>query len=269
MQSRRDAAQHRAACDFWHEPNRNERCARGLRVRSRCRDYPRSPPLPPGKAQLHPADDNRSRGHLSARSTPAGPAPVAGANLGGRVRETGADLRARLQRASASLICPVTWGNIDLVHSVPIALSFAENCAVLSLLVDPRDRKRIVLRVGAKAKDDRIADRDPRRQIDVLVAPARGSNKPAAAFRKHPEAPGATASTSPAAALPKPQAMIEIAAIHERRDISPPVLFPASPPERNSVDYRSAGHRCATTANPGTALLSKVATGKRWLKSGG
>jgi hypothetical protein len=84
--------------------------------------------------------------------------------------------------ASASLICWITWGNIDLVHSVPIALGFAENCAVLSFQVDPRYRKRIVLRVAAKAKNDRIADPDPGWQADMLIRLAGGGDKPAAAF---------------------------------------------------------------------------------------
>jgi hypothetical protein len=35
--------------------------------------------------------------------------------------------------------------DIDFVNSVPVALGFAENRAMLPLQIDPRDRKRIVL----------------------------------------------------------------------------------------------------------------------------
>src|SRR5215470_17577433 len=89
-------------------------------------------------------------------------------------------------RASASFICRVTWGNIDLVHSVAIALGFAENCRPLSVQVNPRDRERIVLGVTSIAKSDRIAHLDPRRQADVLIGLAGGGNKPTAAFGQHP-----------------------------------------------------------------------------------
>jgi hypothetical protein len=57
--------------------------------------------------------------------------------------------------------------DINLVYSVSISLRFAENRAMLPLQVDPCDRKRIFLRVAAKAKAGGIPDRNPGRQPDV------------------------------------------------------------------------------------------------------
>jgi len=106
--------------------------------------------------------------------------------------------------------------DIDLVYPVSISLGFAKNRAMLPFQVDPCDRKRIILGVAAEAKGEGIPDRNQRRQADVLISPAGRGNEPTAAFGQYPEAPGATASTSPAVALPKPQAMIETANIHIR-----------------------------------------------------
>ena len=87
--------------------------------------------------------------------------------------------------SSTSLICRVAGGNIDLVHAVPIALRFAENCAMVPLHIDPRYLKLIFLGVAAKAKGNRIADRNPRRQADVLISPAGRGNKPIATFGQY------------------------------------------------------------------------------------
>jgi hypothetical protein len=87
---------------------------------------------------------------------------------------------------------------------------------MMPLPVDPRDRKRIVLGVASKAKGDRIADRNPGRQADAVIGFAVRRNNPAAAFCEYPGSSGGMASTSPAAALPKPQATIKTAAIHIR-----------------------------------------------------
>ena len=87
--------------------------------------------------------------------------------------------------SSTSLICRVAGGNIDLVHAVPIALRFAENCAMVPLHIDPRYLKLIFLGVAAKAKGNRIADRDPRRQTDVLISPAGRGNKQIATFGQY------------------------------------------------------------------------------------
>src|SRR5690348_7988793 len=89
------------------------------------------------------------------------------------------------QGPSTSLICEVAGGNIDLVHAVPIALRFAENCAMVPLQIDPGDRKRIFLGVAAKAKGNRIADRNTRRQADVMISIAGRDNKPVATFGQY------------------------------------------------------------------------------------
>ena len=118
--------------------------------------------------------------------------------------------------SSASLVCGVAEGDIDPVHLVQIALSFAQYCAMVPLQVDPRHRKRIVLGVAAETERHLITDRDPGWQVDVLISVARRGDKPIATFSQYSEASGVTASTSPAAALPKPKTMIEMAAIHTR-----------------------------------------------------
>jgi hypothetical protein len=92
----------------------------------------------------------------------------------------------RAPDASALLTRPMAPSDVDLVHSVPITLSFAENRAALPLQVDPRDRKRIILGVATKTKGDRIADGDPGRQADVLIGLAGGGDNPTTAFGQHP-----------------------------------------------------------------------------------
>ena len=76
--------------------------------------------------------------------------------------------------------------DINLVYSVSISLRFAENRAMLPLQVDPCDRKRIFLRVAAKAKAEGIPDRNPGRQPDVLISFAGRGDEPTAAFGQHP-----------------------------------------------------------------------------------
>jgi hypothetical protein len=77
--------------------------------------------------------------------------------------------------------------DIDFINSMPVALGFAKNHATPRLLVDPRDRKPIVLWVAAKVHGDRIADCDPVRQPDVVVGSTGGSDDPTAAFGQYPE----------------------------------------------------------------------------------
>jgi hypothetical protein len=77
--------------------------------------------------------------------------------------------------------------DIDFINSMPVALGFAKNRATPRLLVDPRDRKPIVLWVAAKVHGDRIADCDPVRQPDVVVGSTGGSDDPTAAFGQYPE----------------------------------------------------------------------------------
>ena len=80
----------------------------------------------------------------------------------------------------------IAWSDIDLVYVVSISLGFAENRAMLSLHVDPCDRKRIVLGIAAKAKGEGIANRDTRRQTDVLISLASRGDEPTAALGQHP-----------------------------------------------------------------------------------
>ena len=49
------------------------------------------------------------------------------------------DRRKREGALSAPLIRPITRGNVDLVHSVVISFSFAEDRAMLAFEVDPGD----------------------------------------------------------------------------------------------------------------------------------
>ena len=77
--------------------------------------------------------------------------------------------------------------NIDLVNLMPVALGFAEDHATPRLLVNPRDRKPIVLWVAAKVQGDRIADCDPVRQPHVLIGSTGGGDDPTAAFGQYPK----------------------------------------------------------------------------------
>src|SRR5215471_994011 len=77
--------------------------------------------------------------------------------------------------------------DIDFINSVPVAIGFAENHATSRLLVNPRDRKPIVLWVAAKVQGDRIADCDPVRQPHVAVGSTGGGDDPTAAFGQYPK----------------------------------------------------------------------------------
>src|SRR5215471_20772458 len=77
--------------------------------------------------------------------------------------------------------------DIDFINSVPVALGFAENHATPRLLVNPRDRKPIVLWVAAKVQGDRIADCDPVRQPHVVIGSTGGGDDPTAAFGQYPK----------------------------------------------------------------------------------
>src|ERR1700751_337363 len=80
--------------------------------------------------------------------------------------------------------------DIDLVNSMPVALGFAENHATPRLLVNPRDRKRILFGVAAKPQGDRIANCNPVWQWHVLIGFAGGGDNPAAAFGQYPKSAG-------------------------------------------------------------------------------
>src|SRR5215469_15798571 len=77
--------------------------------------------------------------------------------------------------------------DIDFVNSMSVAIGFAENHATSRLLVNPRDRKPIVLWVAAKVQGDRIADCDPVRQPNVAVGSTGGGDDPTAAFGQYPK----------------------------------------------------------------------------------
>src|SRR5215468_9804660 len=93
----------------------------------------------------------------------------------------------RAVRTLALSARPIAWSDIDLVYAVSISLGFAENRAMLSLHVDPCDRKRIVLGIAAQEKDEGIANRDTRRQTVVLISLASRGDEPAAALGQHPQ----------------------------------------------------------------------------------
>jgi hypothetical protein len=80
------------------------------------------------------------------------------------------------------LVCPVTRGNIDLVHAVAITIGFAEDRAMLGFEVDPGNGEPKFFGVTAEPDGDRIADRDPGWQADLAVGPAGTGHKPTAAF---------------------------------------------------------------------------------------
>jgi len=72
--------------------------------------------------------------------------------------------------------------DIDLVNLVPVALGFAKNHTPPGLLINPRDRKPIKLRIAAKPQGDRIAACNPVWQSHVLIGFAGCGDNPAAAF---------------------------------------------------------------------------------------
>jgi hypothetical protein len=80
--------------------------------------------------------------------------------------------------------------DIDLVNSVPVALGFAKNHTPPGLLINPRDRKPIKLRIAAKVQEDRIADCNPVRQSHVLIGFTSGGDNPATAFGQYPKSAG-------------------------------------------------------------------------------
>src|SRR6516165_9715995 len=103
-------------------------------------------------------------------------------------RETALALSA--PRGSVLLARPVARGDVDLVHSAPIAAGFAEDRTVATLVGYAGDRKREFLRAAAECHGDRVTNRDPRRQIDVMIGFAGAGNEPAAALGQHPRAAG-------------------------------------------------------------------------------
>jgi hypothetical protein len=89
---------------------------------------------------------------------------------------------------SAPLVCPVTRGNVDLIQ-VAISFGFAEDRAMLAFEVDPGDGEPKFFGVTAERDGDRIADRDPGWQADVVIGPAGAGHDPTATFGQHTWAP--------------------------------------------------------------------------------
>jgi hypothetical protein len=89
---------------------------------------------------------------------------------------------------SAPLVCPVTRGNVDLIQ-VAISFGFAEDRAMLAFEVDPGDGEPKFFGVTPERDGDRIADRDPGWQADVVIGPAGAGHDPTATFGQHTRAP--------------------------------------------------------------------------------
>src|ERR1700730_16431435 len=89
---------------------------------------------------------------------------------------------------SAPLVCPVTRGNVDPIQ-VAISFGFAEDRAMRAFEVDPGDGEPKFFGVTAERDGDRIADRDPGWQADVVIGPAGAGHEPAATFGQHTWAP--------------------------------------------------------------------------------
>jgi len=89
---------------------------------------------------------------------------------------------------SAPLVCPVTRGNVDLIQ-VAISFGFAEDRAMLAFEVDPGDGEPKFFGVTAERDGDRIADRDPGWQADVVIGPTGADHDPTATFGQHTWAP--------------------------------------------------------------------------------
>jgi hypothetical protein len=53
---------------------------------------------------------------------------------------------------------------------------------MMTIELDPRDREPVLLWAAAECDGDRVADRDPRWQIDVVISPAGVGHEPVATF---------------------------------------------------------------------------------------
>jgi hypothetical protein len=72
---------------------------------------------------------------------------------------------------------------------VAISFGFAEDRAMLAFEVDPGDGEPKFFGVTAERDGDRIADRDPGWQADVVIGPAGAGHDPTATFGQHTWAP--------------------------------------------------------------------------------
>src|SRR6266478_5233349 len=53
---------------------------------------------------------------------------------------------------------------------------------------NPSDKEPVLLPIAAERDENRVADRDPRWQTDVVIGPAGAGNKPIPTFGQHPGA---------------------------------------------------------------------------------
>jgi hypothetical protein len=84
---------------------------------------------------------------------------------------------------------PGNTGQVYLVHSVAVTISFAENRAMFCFEIDPDDGEPEFFRVTAKSDGERIANRDSGWQANVAIGPAGRGHEPTAAFGQHTRAP--------------------------------------------------------------------------------
>jgi hypothetical protein len=85
-------------------------------------------------------------------------------------------------------VCPVARGDVDLVHLVPVSVCLAENRAMAAFGGDPGNRERVLLGAAAEGEGQRIAHRDPRWQIYVLISLAGAGHHPIATLGQHTRA---------------------------------------------------------------------------------
>ena len=71
---------------------------------------------------------------------------------------------------------------------MPIAVCFAKNRALVALERNPGNEKPKLLGMAAERHGNRVADRNPRRQADVLIRIAGTGDEPVAALGQHARA---------------------------------------------------------------------------------
>src|SRR6516164_7270188 len=86
---------------------------------------------------------------------------------------------------SAPLVSPIARGDVDLVHPFKAFLYGTVDRAVMVFDGDPRDLEHEFFATAAERHADRIADRDARRQTNVVVLVAGAGDEPIAAFSEH------------------------------------------------------------------------------------
>jgi hypothetical protein len=71
---------------------------------------------------------------------------------------------------------------------VPISVCFAENRAMAAFGGDPGNRERVLLGAAAEGEGERIAHRDPRWQVYVVISLAGAGHDPVATLGEHTRA---------------------------------------------------------------------------------